>query len=83
MTLIERGRIHNGKIELEAPLPLPEGTEVILHIESVPSEQPAAGADFARLPFFGMWSDRTDMKSGASWVRRERKAWQRRANRQV
>lgn len=34
--------------------------------------------DITSLPFFGMWADREDIKSGAEWVRKERENWSNR-----
>ena len=86
MALIERGKVQGGGIVFSKPLVLPEGTEVVVHIEPlVASRQAAApdvGEDFAALPFFRMWAEREDMSDSAAWVRREREQWQQRVVRQ-
>ncbi|HEY8667799.1 MAG TPA: hypothetical protein VIL86_14120 [Tepidisphaeraceae bacterium] len=82
MTLTEHGRIERGAIVLSKALPLPEGTEVTVHIEA-PAAQPDStpAADISSLPFVGMWADREDMADSAEWVRKEREQWQLRTNR--
>ena len=61
--MTERGKIHNGSIVLDEPINLPEGTEVIVHVEPVTYEGVSAsnGDEFEHLPFFGMWADRDEM----------------------
>jgi hypothetical protein len=44
MTLTERGRIEGGAIVFENPLRLPEGTEVVVRIETVEGTAPRAPA---------------------------------------
>jgi len=81
MTWLETGRIQGGAIVLPKPLPLPEGAEVTVRIESTGAHQAstaAVGQEFLSLPFFGMWSDRDDMGDSGAWVRREREQWQQR-----
>ena len=81
MTLLERGRIHDGRIVLPQALPLPEGTEVTVRIDTVGAAHAAAsGGEFASLPFFGLWQDRKDMADSDAWVRKEREQWAKRAN---
>jgi len=85
MSLIERGKVQGGGIVFSEPLALPEGTEVIVHIEPVTAKQTTtcdSGKDFATLPFFGMWADREDMSDSPEWVRRNREQWQQRVARQ-
>jgi hypothetical protein len=80
--MTERGRVEHGRIVFPRPLSLPDGTEVVVHIEPLVAEgQPEARGDdedFGSLPFFGMWADRPDMDDSAAWVRSEREQWQRR-----
>jgi hypothetical protein len=54
---------------------------VIVQIEPVHPTPPATASveDFASLPFFGLWADRTDLPASETWVRERRDAWQRRA----
>lgn len=93
MEIIQRGTIQNGRVVLANPLPLPEGTEVVVKVEPV-AEQPSPSSveltpapasegtvDFASLPFFGMWADREDMKDSVAWVNKEREKWYQRARR--
>lgn len=85
MIWLENGRIEEGKIVLPHPLPIPEGTEVTVQIDTRESCQPAVPIikdTFGSLPFFGMWTDRSDMNDSTQWVRKEREQWQRRATRQ-
>ena len=86
MALIERGKVQSGGIVFSKPLALPEGTEVVVHIEPLVKDTQAAGPDvgedFTTLPFFGMWAEREDMSDSTAWVRREREQWQQRAVRQ-
>jgi hypothetical protein len=83
MAFIECGKIQNGSIVFSKPLPLTEGTEVVVRIERLPlcsqTATSEAGEDFASLPFFGMWADREDMKDSVAWVRRRREQWHQRA----
>lgn len=82
MGLIERGKVQGGGIVFSEPLALPEGTEVVVHIEPVEAngqDIPVSGGEnFADLPFFGMWADREDMRDSAAWVRKEREKWHHR-----
>ena len=86
MAQIERGKIKNGTIVFPQPLSLPEGIDVLVHIEPIGEgnqpDMPDAEEDFASLPFFGMWADREDIPDSAMWVRKERERWQRRTTRQ-
>ena len=81
--MTERGKIHSGSIVLDEPIDLPEGTEVVVHVEPVVHEQPSAGNgnEFENLPFFGMWADRDEMSDSVAWVRKERDKWQQRLTR--
>jgi len=80
----ERGKIHSGNVVLDEPINLPEGTEVIVHVEAVTHEGVSAsnGDEFEHLPFFGMWADRDEMSDSLAWVRREREKWQQRLTQQ-
>ena len=83
-TMTERGKIHSGSIVLDEPIDLPEGTEVIVHVEPVVHEHPSTGNgnEFENLPFFGMWADRDEMSDSVAWVRKERDKWQQRLTQQ-
>lgn len=85
MTWFDHGRIERGAIVLSKPLPLPEGTEVTVRIDSAAEtahdESSGATDTFVSLPFFGMWADRYDMVDSTAWVQREREQWQQRVNR--
>ena len=84
MTLFEQGRIEGGAIVLAKPLPLPEGTEVTVRIETASgptaSSDASGSEEFASLPFFGMWANREDLADTVAWVRREREQWQQRVS---
>ena len=82
--MTERGKIHSGSIVLDEPINLPEGTEVIVHVEPVTHEGVSAsnGDEFEQLPFFGMWADRDEMSDSLAWLRREREKWQQRLTQQ-
>lgn len=86
MELIKHGTVKQGTIVFTEQLPLPEGTEVVVHIEPLGDARhhPAAEEteEFATLPVFGMWADREDMTDSVAWVRREREKWQQRVHRQ-
>lgn len=79
MAMTEHGKVQHGGIVFQQPLALPEGTEVVVHIETVAGkeqmERPMSSDDFASLPFFGMWAGRQDMDDSALWVRSERERW--------
>lgn len=81
MTLIECGKVQGGGIVFPKPLPLPEGTEVTVHIKLLATRQPPESHDFASLPFFGMWADRQEMRDSVAWVQKEREQWQQRLER--
>ena len=80
--IIEQGKINNGGIVLSKPLPLPEGTEVRIQIEPIDTHNPStmteASEDFANLPCFGMWADRSEMRDSVAWLKKEREKWQHR-----
>jgi hypothetical protein len=81
--LRERGKVKGRSIVFPRPLALPEGTEVVVQIQTfVVTARPVAQADdreFRSLPFFGMWADHDDVQDSVAWVRREREKWQQRA----
>lgn len=76
--IIEDGEINNGNIVLSKPLSLPEGTKVRIQIEPIGVDDDnqdttsEAHQDFRKLPFFGMWADREDMRDSVAWVRKQR-----------
>lgn len=82
MELIERGKVQSGNIVFPEPLTLPDGTEVLVHIEPVTEDKRIAAlpdsGSFADLPFFGMWADREEMGDSGDWVRKEREKWHHR-----
>ena len=82
MGLIERGKVQSGGIVFLEPLTLPDGTEVVVHIEPVATDKGIAvrsdSGNFSSLPFFGMWADRKEMGDSAAWVRKEREKWHHR-----
>jgi hypothetical protein len=81
MGFIGRGKVAHGGVVFTEPLPLPEGAEVIVQIEPVPTVAPGPVANFASLPFFGMWADRDDLPDSTTWVREQRQRWHQRASR--
>jgi hypothetical protein len=85
MAWIGRGKVRGGGIVFPTPLPLPEGTEVVVRIEPAAREgqqaTPGEKQGFASLPFFGMYAGRQDMQDSAAWVREERERWHQRAAR--
>lgn len=82
MVLVERGIVQGPNIVFPKTLSLPEGTEVIVHIETVTAapckESPLNEADFMAQPCFGIWKDRPDMDNTVAWVRKERDSWNHR-----
>lgn len=82
MDVIQRARIEDGRLVLPEPLPLPDGTMVVVSIHVVePTEDaplPDGGVDFGSEPFFGVWSDRDEMADSVAWVNRQRDTWQQR-----
>jgi hypothetical protein len=79
-----RGKVREGKLDLEAPLSFPEGEDVIVRIERVGPDpvglsDAVPGADaYVALPFFGMWADRDEAEAAVESVRRGRERWRRR-----
>ncbi|HPA47641.1 MAG TPA: hypothetical protein PLG59_12230 [bacterium] len=82
MAIVERGVVQGPNIVFPRTLSLPEGTEVIVHIEpviSAPSKEARFDeADFMQQPCFGMWRDRPDMDDAVAWVRKDRDSWNHR-----
>jgi len=76
-----RGRVQGASIVFPEVLGIPDGSEVLVHIECPTAATPVSSSseDFAALPFFGTWADRDDMADSAEWVRDERERWQTRA----
>lgn len=83
MALTKQGRVEGASIVFSSPLPLSDGTEVSVQIETLPNEASATPPfpDFASLPFFGMWADRADLQDATAWVATERSQWPQRATR--
>ena len=79
MSVVGHGTVKGGTIVFVEPLPLPDGMEVVVHIDV---EEKIAPDAFLKLPFFGMYADRKDMEDSVAWVRKERERWQQRATRQ-
>ncbi len=81
MTYIARGKVDNGGLLLAERVPLPDGAEVIVQIEPATTTVAPPAQNFASLPFFGMWADRSDLPESTTWVREQRQHWQQRASR--
>jgi predicted DNA-binding antitoxin AbrB/MazE fold protein len=84
--IIEQGEINNGNIVLSKPLSLPEGTKVRIQIEPIDTDDNQSttaddSEDFTKLPCFGMWADREDMRDSVAWVRKQREKWLERITR--
>ena len=84
--IIEQGEINNGSIVLSKPLSLPEGTKVRIQIEPIDTDDNQStttddSEDFTKLPCFGMWADREDMRDSVAWVRKQREKWLERITR--
>ena len=88
MEIVESGIIRDGAIAFDNPLPLQEGCRVTARVEvdsaggAIAPTQKLSVAEFAALPFFGQWADRSDIVDSADYVRQERAKWQQRATRQ-
>jgi hypothetical protein len=88
MVIIEHGVISNGGIALDKPVPLPDGSKVVVQIEtaapddSSQQDDEAVQALKAAFPFVGQWADRDDMADSAAYVREHRAKWQQRPYRQ-
>lgn len=56
MALIEYGKVQDGSILLSKPLPLPEGTEVVIHVEPINIARQSTTSDerdnFTALPLW-------------------------------
>ena len=77
MVMIQRGKVQGKSIVLSQALALPDGTDVVVTLEPVPSAEEVADAlpekgKVVDLPFFGMWADRDHMADSVAWVRQER-----------
>ena len=66
MTIVARGTVQNGVIVTEAPLELPDRTEVVVSVvparAGTDDEADRRLAEFDALGFHGMWADREDMQ---------------------
>jgi len=87
VVVVENGVIVNGAISLEHPLPLANGCQVVVRVETAAApagaqKPPESPEELSSHPFFGQWSDRTDLSDGSDYVRQEREKWQLRATRQ-
>ena len=88
MIIIERGIVSGGGIALDRPLELPEGSQVIVRIETAsleaasPQEPDAIEKLRAAFPFVGQWADRNDIPDSAEHIAQERAKWQQRPFRQ-
>lgn len=84
MQIIEHGTILNGTIALDKPVQLPDGSKLVVQIETTspagedskacPPQPPFHEA----FPFIGQWADRTDLPDSAEHVRLERAKWRQR-----
>jgi len=72
-----RAKVKCGELALSGAVPLPDETEVVVHIAVAPAEDGAAPIT-EPTQFFGMWADREDMLDGANWVTQERQKWRQR-----
>ena len=80
MPLVKHGTVQDGRVMLQEPVDLPEGTRVVVTIEPVKTlEQRVPTSEeikeFRAEPFHGMWADREEMDDSAAWVRRIREQW--------
>jgi hypothetical protein len=88
MVIVERGIIANGGIALDKPLELPEGSQVIVRIETASPETASQPDESvirslrAAFPFVGQWADRGDIPDSAEHIGQERAKWQQRPFRQ-
>ena len=58
------GRVHNGRIDLDGNVALPEGAQVIVSVltDDVQGiDQGVTGAELLAAPFIGTWADRDDI----------------------
>jgi hypothetical protein len=88
MVVVQHGTVINGGIALDNPLPIPDGSKIIVQVEvQTPTTAPdltseESSSAFAALPFFGQWADRTDLPDSVEYVRQERAKWLQRPYRQ-
>jgi hypothetical protein len=86
MVVIENGTVINGALSLEHPLPLADGSRVVVRVETdspvAASETTGTANDLASHPFIGLWADRKDISDSSEFVRQEREKWQLRGTRQ-
>lgn len=64
MVIIGHGIVQGSNIILSESLSLPEGTEVVMQIEPIISNQAESRDtldDFMKQPCFGIWKNREDM----------------------
>ncbi|MFB3893429.1 MAG: hypothetical protein ACE15C_15555 [Phycisphaerae bacterium] len=80
MTVVAKGKVQGRNILLDQSVPIPDGTSVVVSIETAepsagqsPAEDQAAWDEFT-----GLWGDREDMADSVKWVRNQREKWRQR-----
>jgi hypothetical protein len=69
------GRVHNGQIDIEGKVTLPEGAQVIVTVldhESQWMDQGITGEELLAAPFIGAWADRDDIGDTAEFAEKLR-----------
>ena len=85
MVVVENGIIISGAISLDHPLPIADGSQVVVRVETAATDPIAtalnSSEDLSSHPFFGQWADRKDIVDSSDFVRQEREKWQLRPTR--
>ncbi len=85
MVVVENGIVVDGAISLDRPLPIANGSQVVVRVETATTphltENQPSTEDLSAHPFFGQWADRKDISDSGDLVRQEREKWHLRATR--
>lgn len=72
--MIGHGIVQKGTILFSKPVPLPDGTTVVVQIAMEEKASCTSPDEFSTLSFFGMYAS-SDMEDSVAWVRQEREWW--------
>ena len=88
MALTIEATYKNGVLKPKKRLKLPDGSKVVVQIETASPEASTQQDDEATralksaFPFIGQWADRDDIPDSAAYAREQRAKWQQRPYRQ-
>jgi hypothetical protein len=82
-SIVVRGHFDGKNIVPDEPVDLPseQQLEIRVRVVSAGRTHRRRRSRITSLPFFGMWSDREEMRDASEWVRKERERWSERLTR--